>query len=433
MSVGADLRAEAAGLLEAVLYRGHSLKAALAQALPLWPDSRDRALIEAICFAALRHRRRYEFALSQWMPRPLPDRDRIVQALLLAGLAQIDGLGLAAHAAVSASVDAAKRLGHASSAGLVNALLRRALREGLPTSEDPAVAHSHPDWLVEQLRKDWPTRWPELLAEDNRAAPLWLRANTSKLSRDALLERLAPIALHAPAFPPAAIRLDEAGAPTRLPGWDEGLFAVQDGAAQLAVEALGVRDGERVLDACAAPGGKTAQLASSMASGDIVALDSDATRLAKVGQTLERLRLSSPRIALEAADAAQTERWWDGRAFDAILVDAPCSATGIIRRQPDIKWHRRRDDIRALVAQQARLLDALWPLLRPGGRLLYCTCSVLKDENERQVAGFLSRTPAMQARSLDERFGHESGDGRQRFPGEDGMDGFFYALMTRRG
>jgi 16S rRNA (cytosine967-C5)-methyltransferase len=188
-----------------------------------------------------------------------------------------------------------------------------------------------------------------------------------------------------------------------------------------------------VLDACAAPGGKTAQLAARLdAGGSLLAVDIDARRLRQAQATLQRLRLSAPNVELLAADATEPARL-DGRVFDAILLDAPCSASGIIRRQPDIKWHRRRDDIAALVALQARLLDALWPRLAPGGRLLYATCSLLKDENARQVDAFLARTSDARALPLDPRFGRASGAGRQRLPGEDGMDGFFYALLGRDG
>ena len=435
MTVGADLSAEAAGILAAVLFDGRSLKSVLAQALPLWPDGRDRALLEAICFAALRHRRRYEFALSRWMEKPLIARDGIIHALLLAGLAQIDEMGLSAHAAVAATAEAARQLGRERSVGLVNALLRRALREGLPAADTLAITTSHPDWLVQTLTLDWPQHVERILTENNRPAPLWLRANAPRHSRDSVLSSIlkaAPSA-HSTPFPVDAIRVDERVSPTQLQGWDEGAFTVQDGAAQLAVEALALKPDERVLDACAAPGGKTAQIAAAITQGDVLALDADPARLQKVTDTLRRLGQLLPRVNMLAADAADTGHWWDGRPFDAILVDAPCSATGIIRRQPDIKWHRRAEDIPALVAQQSRLLEALWPLLAVNGRLLYATCSVLKDENERQIDQFLARTPQMQALSLDERYGHASGAGRQRFAGEDGMDGFFYALLTRRG
>ncbi|WP_295362341.1 16S rRNA (cytosine(967)-C(5))-methyltransferase RsmB [Arenimonas sp.] len=430
---GSALRAEAARVLQAVLAEGRSLKAVLGRSLPGVADPRDRALLEAICFDALRHRRRYEFALSGWLARPLPRRDQAVHFLLLAGLAQLKGLGLAPHAAVGATAEAARDLGRSGLVGLVNALLRRASREALPESEDPAVAGSHPDWLVARLRADWPAQAAAILAANNQAAPLWLRANPRQGSAAALQARLHEAGLDAALVPevPGALRLDTPVPVEALPGWEQGALSVQDGAAQLAVLALDPRPGERVLDACAAPGGKAAQLVAALGNGEVLALDVDARRLAKVSQLLHRLHLEAPNVQVRVADAAAPEGWFDGRAFDAIILDAPCSATGIIRRQPDIKWHRREADIEALAALQARLLDALWTLLKPGGRLLYATCSVLVQENAAQVQAFLERHPEAVVRPLDERFGHASGAGRQRLPGEGGMDGFFYALLAR--
>lgn len=431
---GAALRARAARVLASVLGDGRSLKAMLQQALPALPDPRDRALLEAICFGALRHRRRYEFALSQWLAKPLAARDYPVHCLLLAGLAQIDALGLQAHAAVGATAEATRELGREPLVGLVNALLRRASREPLPVSPDPGIASSHPDWLLARLRADWPDRAEAILAANNLSAPLWLRPNLARISAVDLLSALREAGLPAEAsnLAAGALRLDDPVPVDRLPGWKQGELSVQDGAAQLAVQALDPRAGEHILDACAAPGGKTAQIAEALGEGSLVALDIESRRLQQVVQQLDRLGLSSPRFQAQVADASDTAAWWDGRAFDAILLDAPCSATGIIRRQPDIKWHRRESDIATLAALQARLLDALWPLLKPGGRLLYATCSVLRDENERQVAAFLARAPDAEAVALDGRYGRQSGAGRQRLPGEDGMDGFFYALLRKR-
>lgn len=432
---GAALRARAARVLAAVLGEGRSLKAVLGAALPSVPDPRDRALLEAICFGALRNRRRYDHALSAWLAKPLAARDFPVHCLLLAGLAQLDALGLPAHAAVGATAEATRELGRAPLVGLVNALLRRASREPLPASNDPAVATSHPDWLVAALRADWPEDVDAVLAANNRPAPLWLRVNPGQLGIDRLLRSLREDGLTASPHPslPDAARVDDPIAVERLPFWHTGALSVQDGAAQLAVHALAPGTDERVLDACAAPGGKTAQVAERIygGRGELVALDIESRRLARVSETLARQGLDIDRVHVAVADAAAVDAWWDGRPFDAILLDAPCSATGIIRRQPDIKWHRRADDIPALVAQQARLLEALWPLLRPGGRLLYATCSVLRDENERQMARFLAGHPEATAVPLDARFGRPSGAGRQRLPGEDGMDGFFYALLAK--
>ena len=431
---GAQVRAQAARVLEAVLSGRRSLKATLASVLPNLPDTRDRALLEAICFSSLRHRRRYEHVLSQWLQTPLPARDYAVHCLLLAGLAQLDEMKLPAHAAVSATVAATRELGFDTKAGMVNAILRRYGRDLLPESSDPAIASSHPDWLVEQLRADWPADAEFILAENNLPAPLWLRVNTRRVSRTELLAafRDAGIECDAPTQPAKSLCLPAQALET-LPGWSGGKFSVQDGAAQLAVDALAPKPGERVLDACAAPGGKTAQIAEELGEGHLLAMDVAASRLAPIRETLDRLGLASAHVEVKLGDAADPYDWWDGRHFDAMLLDAPCSATGIIRRQPDIKWHRRAEDIANLVAQQERLLDSLWYVLRPGGRLLYATCSVLKAENELQIDAFLARTFDAVALPLDARYGRSSGAGRQRFPGEGDMDGFFYALLQKRG
>ncbi|MFT3808154.1 16S rRNA (cytosine(967)-C(5))-methyltransferase RsmB [Arenimonas sp.] len=431
---GAGLRAQAALSLAAVLGDGRSLKAVLAERLPTIPDARDRSLLEAICFAALRHRRRYDAVLASWLAKPLPKRDYATHCLLLAGLAQLDELGLSAYAAVAATAEAARHLDRVSQVGLVNAILRRATRDPWPEPAGLGERTSHPEWLLQALREDWPTRLEEIADANNRPAPFWLRVNTNRISREAYRQQLSreSVDAMAPAFPQAALRLDDMRAPDVLPGWREGEISVQDGAAQLAGEALPFAMDARVLDACAAPGGKTAQLATRLGKdGELHAIDVDARRLRKIEDNLQRLGLASERVRLLAADATATASWWDGRAFDAILLDAPCSATGIIRRQPDIKWHRRPQDIDALVALQARLLDALWTTLVPGGHLLYATCSLLKAENQAQVDAFLRRRPEAQAVELPAHYGHAAGSGRQRFPGEDGMDGFFYALLRK--
>ncbi len=432
---GAHARAAAARAISAVLHDGRSLKAVLAESLKNIPDVRDRALVEAICFHALRHLRRYRHALAQWMDKPLPTREHRIESLLLAGLAQLDALKLPTHAAVSATAEAARLLRRPAFVGLVNALLRRATREPWPASDDPAMTHSWPDWLVARLRADWPDDVEELLAAGNRIAPLWLRVNARLTSRAAYAQRLqdADVAAQAPDFPAHALRLDQGVAPEQLPGWADGMVSVQDAAAQLAAAALAPRNGERVLDACCAPGGKSAALLE-IADIELIALDSDAQRLARAESTLLRLRLLNrlvPRPLLRVADAGDLDAWWDGDPFDAVLLDAPCSATGIVRRQPDIKWHRRESDLVALTTTQDRLLDALWYVLKPGGRLLYATCSILRAENSERIAAFLARTHDAEEMLLDERFGRAADPGRQRLPGDDGMDGFYYALLRK--
>lgn len=425
---GVVVRVFAARVLDAVL-RGRSLKAELAAILPRIGDVRDRALLEAICFAALRQRARYDAALKAWMQRPLGAKDGELHALLLAGFAQLDEMKLPAHAALSATVEAVRSLGRPHQAGMVNALLRRAQREGIPAADASAT---WPAWLKNKIEADWAQRAQQIFVASAQAAPLWLRVNRRKQSRDTYAEILREVGL---AFAiddtlPDAIRIDEPAAVADLPGFAAGEVSVQDASAQLVADALAPAAGSRVLDACAAPGGKTAHLLERDPSLRVLALDVDARRLARIGENLARVGVEA---ALKAADAIDTAAWWDGEPFDTILLDAPCSATGVVRRQPDVLLHRRPEDIAALTALQARLLDALWPTLKPGGALLYATCSILKDENEHQAAAFLARTPDAVAAALDARLGHACGPGRQRLPGEEGRDGFFYARFIKAG
>lgn len=426
---GSAPRALAARILDAVLHHGRSLRAELAAALPALDDTRDRALVEAICFAALRQRARYDAALAAWLAKPLAARDRPLRALLHAGFAQLDPLALPAHAAVAATVEAARALGRTHQAGLVNALLRRAQREGLPAA-DPVAAW--PDWLRMRLQADWPDDVDAIVAASAAPAPLWLRVNRRQGDRDAYAARLgeAGIEAAAPEGLADALRLAEAVPVAALPGFAEGAVSVQDGAAQQVADVLAPAPGARVLDACAAPGGKAAHLLERDPSLRLTALDVDAARLGRVHETLDRLGLAAG-ARLQVADATAPAQWWNGDRFDAILLDAPCSATGIVRRQPDVLLHRRARDIEALAALQARLLDALWPTLAPGGVLVYATCSILRDENARQVAVFLARTPDARAEDPGDRCGRGDGPGRQRLPGDGGMDGFFLARLRR--
>jgi 16S rRNA (cytosine967-C5)-methyltransferase len=289
--------------------------------------------------------------------------------------------------------------------------------------------------MVRRFEADWPERVDALLSANNTEAPLWLRANAPRIGREVVAARWSEAGIPSePGVAAESLRILERANPTQLPGFDDGAFHVQDLAAQLAVEALGPVQGQRVLDACAAPGGKTLGLLSAVGDGgEVLALDVDAKRLDRVGALVASLQPSRARCATKAADATEPARWHDGRAFDAILLDAPCSATGILRRQPDIKAHRREDDIAVLAATQARLLEALWPLLTPGGVLVYATCSVLREENDQQVAAFLARHPDARLEPLDARFGLDTGNGTQRFPGDGGGDGFFYARLVRAG
>jgi 16S rRNA (cytosine967-C5)-methyltransferase len=431
---GAEVRAAAARVLARVRFDGQSLKAALPAFRDQLDDPRDRALCEAISFAACRFLPRYEALLGLLLQRPLARTAREVHGLLLAGLAQLDALQMPSYAALDATAEAARRLRQPRLVGLVNAILRRYLRERLALeqalADDNGFVHAHPPWLLDALRRAWPDDWPAIVAANNREAPLWLRVNRRRIALDDYRHQLAGLGLEARAEPglPAALCLPRSMAPGALPGWQQGWVSIQDGAAQHCVEALDVGPGQRVLDACAAPGGKAAALLEAVDAIELVALDRDPARLQRVAETLARLGLAAD---LRAADAAQPSAWWDGRPFDRILLDAPCSATGVIRRQPDIRWHRRGSDIAGLAVEQARLLDALWPLLAPGGRLVYATCSVLPDENARQIDAFLARHPEAIPLDLGAACGRPAGRGRQRLPGEDDMDGFFYAALGK--
>ena len=430
---GAALRADAARALARVVHDGVSLRAAFDACAARSADPRDRALLSATLFAASRWWLRFDAALAALIEKPLPAKARETRALLVLGCVQIEVLGMPEYAVVAACVDAARLLGQPRHAGLVNAVLRRFLREKpdlLATLDrDPVTRHAHPRWLIDRLAADWPAECEAILAANNREAALTLRVNRRRGDREALRARLAQAGVTStlPDDLDDALVLAESTDVSRLPGFSEGLFSVQDGAAQRVADLLDLDDGLRVLDACAAPGGKSAHMLER-ARLDLVALDSDAARLPRLRENLARLELEAE---VRHGDAARPEAWWDGRAFDRILVDAPGSATGIIRRQPDIKLHRRASDIMPLASAQARLLGALWPMLAPGGTLLYVTCSVLRAENEAVLAGFRCVHRDARVRMLPEAIGVVAGDGRQNLPGTRGMDGFFYAQVEK--
>ncbi len=434
-TAGAPLRAEAARALARVVFDGTSLRPALAAAHPRVADPRDRALLAALLFESSRWWLRYDAALALLLGKPLAPSAREVRALLVLGLVQVEVLQLAPHAVVAASVGAARLLGHPRHAGLVNAVLRRFLRERdaivAQLDQDDVTRSAHPRWLLDAIARDWPAHAAAIIEGGNREAPLTLRANRRRTTPDALRLRLQEAGVEASPLAGAAdaLVLAHGADVTRLPGYAEGAFSVQDGAAQRVADVLDAVAGQRVLDACAAPGGKAAHLLER-ADLQLVALDRDPARLPRLRENLARLGLAADVVA---GDATEPGAWWDGKPFDRILVDAPCSATGIVRRQPDIKLHRRGTDIAPLAAMQARLLQALWPLLAPGGRLLYATCSLLRQENEAVVEGFLGLHAEAIAIDLPPTLGHAAGPGRQNLPGEGGMDGFYYALLGRRG
>lgn len=431
-----DVRAEAARALLAVIDGDASLERSLPDADARLGDPRDRALLRAILFAALRSIYRLRAVADTMITTPFKPRDRIVYALVLVGLAQLHAEVTPAYAAVGSTAEAARTLGRPTFVGLVNALMRRFQRErdalfaALPPRD--SLQFDHPDWLVAKLRDAWPNDWRDIVAANNAPAPLWLRVNRTRFERDAYAAQLRDAGLSPQVVDglPDALRLDDRVDVQGLPGFGDGSVSVQDGAAQLAVEVLAPAPNLRVLDACAAPGGKSAHLLEREPALAVTALEPYAARVARLRETLARLQLTAD---VREGDATNPSAWWDGTPYDRILIDAPCSGTGVIRRHPDIRLLRRESDVEAQVALQARLLDATWPLLAPGGRLVYATCSVLPDENALQIARFCERTA--DARALPDAvpawFGRASGLGRQNLPGESGMDGFFYAVVEK--
>lgn len=422
-----NVRALAAQALSPVLAGkgslGESLPAALAACRP-----EDRGLLQALCFTAARHGLHYRALLKPLLaksPEPL------IEALLLVGLAQLRELRVPDHAAIGETVEAARQLGRAKFTGLLNAVLRRYQRERDDLeARAQGLQHAHPDWLVQQLRRDWGPAAPAILDADNSEAPLTLRVNRQRIDRAAYADLLqaAGIASTPCAHAPDGLRVAVVGDIRKLPGFDDGLFSVQDEAAQLAAPLLAAAPDHRVLDACAAPGGKTAHLLETAPGCRLLALDSDERRNSRVHENLARLQLQAD---VRTADAGQPTAWWDGHPFDRILLDAPCTATGVIRRHPDIKLLRRPGDVAQTVIQQKRLLDALWPLLAPGGRLLYATCSLLKAENEDQIAAFLATHADALEMALATDAGEARPHGRQLLPQQDGHDGFYYALLEK--
>jgi len=389
--------------------------------------ARDQPLLGALVFGALRWHHRLEWLAARLLTRPLQRRETALAALLRVGLLQLTELRVPAHAAVSATVDAAALLGSPHAAGLVNAVLRRFQRERERLLRDQEASiearFSHPEWIVDALRHDYPEDWSRILDAGNELPPMWLRVNTLQTTRAAYLAKLEASGLKGwPGDVATAVRLEEPVAVAALPGFDAGEVSVQDLSAQRAAELLELTPGQRVLDACAAPGGKTGHILEVAAGRcEVWALDRDAARLEMVGENLKRLGLSA---TLVAGDATAPSDWWNGTPFDRILLDAPCSALGVIRRHPDIKVLREQGDVDRVVTLQATMLKALWPLLAPGGLLVYATCTVLKRENDEQIAAFRCVDATIEPNALKSA-------SRQLLPGEAGGDGFYYAWLRK--
>lgn len=430
-----NTRASAACVIDRVVTGRRSLDAALAGVLPELGDARERALVQELSYGTLRWYFELDAVLGALLNKPLKRRDSDLRCLLLSGLYQLRHLSIPVHAAINESVQAARVLNKPWATGMVNAVLRNSERHEAKLvqviADSQSARFAHPGWLVKRVRKDWPDDWQSVLEAGNRRPPFVLRVNRQRYSREDYLELLQQQAIEAQPLNHAGqgVRLGTPVPVDVLPGFADGAVSVQDGAAQLAAVLLDLSPGQRVLDACAAPGGKTAHiLESEPALAGLTAVDIDAQRVRRIHAGLDRLGLKAEVLT---GDAAQPQQWWDGMRYDRILLDAPCSASGVIRRHPDIKLLRRPADITALAAQQAAMLEAMWPLLSAGGMLLYTTCSILAEENEHQVARFLSDHADAESRVPDAGWGRACVHGRQLLSGEDDMDGFYFACIYK--
>ncbi|MCP4076240.1 MAG: 16S rRNA (cytosine(967)-C(5))-methyltransferase RsmB [Gammaproteobacteria bacterium] len=422
-----------------VAVRGLSLNELLEKQLQNLESDRDRAFCSELCFGFCRYYFVLHNNLKTLLKKPLKSRDRDVQIIILLGLYQIRFMRVEDHAAVNESVNLLQRRKKVWAKGLVNAVLRsyiRALPGTVSESEQQLSKQEHylayPDWIIEKVKKDWPEHSAQILQAGNQRAPMVLRVNLQKISRSEYLRQLTDLSIDAREHPyvEQAVILQNPETVERLPGFTNGLVSVQDAAAQLAADLLDCEPGMKVLDACAAPGGKTLHILQSAAALQVTALDKDKQRLERVTENLQRAGESAKLIAV---DAAQPDSWFDGTLYDRILLDAPCSASGIIRRHPDIRLLRQADDVSGLVDQQKRLLSAMWPLLKPGGRLLYSTCSMFKDENEYQVEQFISEHDNCVELPLNTvQWGLSRPAGRQILPGYFEMDGFYYAFFEKK-
>jgi 16S rRNA (cytosine967-C5)-methyltransferase len=433
VNAAAAVLADSARAISAVVDDGRSAEDALAP----FVQTPQRAAVSAVTFGSLRWYLRLQPLLPVLLAVP---PSAAVRSLLIAALHQLEYSRNPIEATVSTAVDAVRALGAPRAAGLVNAVLRRFLRERdslLGALErDPAQRYAHPRWLIDALRRDWPRDWERIVAANNLRAPMSLRVDVSRISVADYLNALAQVGIGAEAlaWPPHAIALASPVTVARLPGFDRGWVSVQDAGAQLAAGLLAPQAGERVLDACAAPGGKSGALLEAAADLDLVAVDIDAERVGLIDANLRRLRRQA---RLVRADLRSDTSWWDGRPFERILLDAPCSSTGVIRRHPDIKLLRRAGDVQALAQSQQLLLRRCWTLLAAGGRLLYCTCSVLRAENEAVIELFLANEASAREAPLPPGLGPppellRRSVGWQLLPGgEAGTDGFYYACLQR--
>lgn len=424
-------RLAAIAALSEVLDSNQSL--ADSEALSGVRDSRDHALARHLAYGVLRWLTALEWLAGELLSKPIKKREHDVQRLMLLGIQQLWHDQTASHAAVNETAECARAIGKPWAVGLINAVLRRFQRERealLKKLEQTEQRYAHEGWMLKEIQQDWPGHWKTIVEANNLQAPMWLRINRQKADETKLRDNLKTAGFEISDHPFArdAIRISPAAPVARIPGFEAGWLSVQDPAAQLARDLIDPKAGERILDACAAPGGKTAHLLETCPEIELTALDKQAQRLEQLELTLERLGLEAQTIV---ADAADVKSWWQDEKFHKILLDAPCSATGVIRRHPEIKWLRSKDQVKSAVQLQADLMAALWPLLEPGGILVYATCSILKRENSQQIQHFLEQNSDATEEKPALEWGVATSHGRQIMPGEARMDGFFYAVLRK--
>ena len=397
-------------------------------------NNKDSALIHELAAGTLRWWWRLTAQADELLDKPLKSKDFDLYCLIVTGLYQLQFTRIPDHAAVSQTVSASKLIGKQWSSRLVNALMRRFIRERDVFTErfkyDPSFVYSHPDWIIEKLKSDWPDDWDKILKANNEQQNLTIRVNNQKTTVDQVCQSLQEqqIKFSKTQDSPVGVRILDKTKIWQSELWRGGLVCVQDESAQLTTYMTKLEPGMRVLDACAAPGGKTCHLLERQPELKLLALEVEPARVGKLKQNLNRLNLD---CETKVADAGDPQSWWDGRQFDLILIDAPCSGSGVINKHPDIKHLRRVTDIEQNVQTQRRLLDKLWPVLKAGGQLLYCTCSVFRQENDQQAQWFINKYANAKEIALDDRFGRKMPFGRQRLPSDYESDGFYYAGFSK--
>lgn len=418
-----------------VLVDGRSLSGSLPESLALVTDPAERPLTQELCYGVMRYVVRLQAIAAKLLNRPLKKKDRDVECLILIGLYQLIYMRIPPHAAVAETVEAVKGLNKPWAKGVVNAVLRNFQRQQevllSEIDREPATQYAHPQWLLSMIRERWPDQWQAIAIANNDYPPMVLRVNQQHGSRDAYLKRLSDAGMAASAIDavPSAIVMEQSVDVMQLPGFSAGHVSVQDGAAQLAAWLLDLQPGQRVLDACAAPGGKCCHIIERQSQlSEVVAIDVDEQRLQSVRENLSRIGLTATVVC---GDASRPAQWWDGKLFDRILLDAPCSASGVIRRHPDIKQLRCEEDIATLVQRQGEILEGMWSLLTPGGLLLYATCSIFPEENHLQIERFIQTHHDAMAPPLEQQWGRAMPVGRQVLPADEGMDGFYYASLRK--